>query len=276
MSTFALREACLAGGLAGLICVGTSGEVTAQRITSVPDFSSNQVGWVAVGDLTPVPGKPSPIRQDPAHRYVPNNVGGQPTYRMGDLSNPNLKPWVKEWMKKDNDEVLAGKIGYTARSSCAAAGVPGFLTYPVRPVYFIQTPKQVAMIYSGDAQVRRIYLNVPHSENPKSTWYGESVGHYEGDMLVVDTIGMNDKTFLDNYRTPHTTKLHVVERWKMVEEGKTLQVTITVEDPDAFNEPWWGVRRYRRVQEKMGEEICAENNQHLFDYQIPIASKPDF
>src|SRR5712671_5626437 len=82
--------------------------------------------------------------------------GWQPTYRMGDLSNPNLKPWVKEWMKKDNDEVLAGKIGYTARSSCAAAGVPGFLTYPVRPVYFIQTPKQVAMIYSGDAQVRRI------------------------------------------------------------------------------------------------------------------------
>ena len=137
--------------------------------TSVPDFSSDQVGWVAVGDLTPVSGKPSPVRQDPAHRYVPNNVGGQPTYRMGDLSNPNLKPWVKERMKKDNDEVLAGKIGYTARSSCAAAGVPGFLTYPVRPVYFIQTPKQVVMIYSGDAQVRRIYLNVPHSENPKPT-----------------------------------------------------------------------------------------------------------
>jgi hypothetical protein len=68
----------------------------------------------------------------------------------------------------------------------------------------------------------------------------------------------------------------VVERWRMVEEGKTLEVTITVEDPDAFNEPWWGVRRYRRVQEKMAEEICAENNQHLFDYRIPIASKADF
>jgi len=276
MSTFALREACLVGGLAALIGVAMSGGATAQWITSVPDFSSNQVGWVAVGDLTPVPGKPSPVRQDPAHRYVPNNVGGQPTYRMGDLSNPNLKPWVKERMKKDNDEVLAGKIGYTARSSCAAAGVPGFLTYPVRPVYFIQTPKQVVMVYSGDAQVRRIYLNVPHSENPKPTWYGESVGHYEGDTLVVDTIGMNDVTFVDNYRTPHTTKLHVVERWRMVEEGKTLEVTITVEDPDAFNEPWWGVRRYRRVQEKMAEEICAENNQHLFDYRIPIAHKPDF
>src|SRR5438876_80733 len=83
---------------------------------------------------------------------------------------------------------------------------------------------QVVMVYSGDAQVRRVYLNVPHSENPQPTWYGESVGHYEGDTLVVDTIGMNDKTFVDNYRTPHTTKLHVVERWRVVEEGKTLEV----------------------------------------------------
>jgi len=279
MSTFALREACLAGGLAALICVGTSGEVTAQRITSVPDFSSNQVGWVAVGDLTPVPGKPSPIRQDPAHRYVPNNVGGQPTYRMGDLSNPNLKPWVKEWMKKDNDEVLAGKIGYTARSSCAAAGVPGFLTYPVRPVYFIQTPKQVAMIYSGDAQVRRIYLNVPHSENPKSTWYGESVGHYEGDTLVVDTIGLNTKTFVDIYRTPHTEKLHVVERFTIDPDGKHLTALVRVEDPDTFNEPLVLQQRWFKEEQAMLETVCAENNLDYFNQglpPLPEAKKPDF
>src|SRR5438046_6423566 len=130
------------------------------------------------------------------------------------------------------------------------------------------------MIYSGDAQVRRIYLNVPHSENSKPTWYGESVGHYEGDTLVVDTIGMNDKTFVDNYRTPHTTKLHVVEPWRMVEEGKTLEVTITVADPDAFNEPWSAVRRYRRVQEKMAEEVRAENDQYLFAYHIPVTNTP--
>jgi hypothetical protein len=277
MSTFSVRKTCLAGGMAAaLVCAMTSAEVAAQQTTAVPDFSSNQVGWIAAGEPVSVPGKPAPVRQDPAYRYVPNNVGGQPTYRMGDLSNPNLKPWVKERMKKDNDEILAGKIGYTARSSCDAAGVPGFLTYAVRPVYFIQAPKQVLIVYSGDAQVRRVYLNVPHSEKPKPTWYGESVGHYEGDTLVVDTIGMNDKTFVDGYRTPHTTKLHVVERWKVVEEGKTLEVTITVADPDAFNEPWSAVRRYRRVQEKMAEEVCAENNQHLFDYNIPVAHKPDF
>ena len=68
------------------------------------------------------------------------------------------------------------------------------------------------MIHSGNEEVRRIHLDVPHSANPKPSWYGESVGHYEGDTLVVDTIGLNDKTFIDNYRTPHTEKLHVGER----------------------------------------------------------------
>ena len=66
-------------------------------------------------------------------------------------------------------------------------------------------------------------MNVPHSKNPKPSWYGESVGHYEGDELVVDTIGLNDKTFVDNYRTPHTDQIHVVERFKLIEDGKTLQ-----------------------------------------------------
>jgi hypothetical protein len=93
---------------------------------------------------------------------------------------------------------------------------------------------------------------------------------------VVDTIGLNDKTFVDNYRTPHTEKLHVVERWKMVDDGKMLEVSFRVEDTDTFYEPWSAMRRYRRVQQPMREEVCAENNQHLFDYHIPVAHKPDF
>jgi hypothetical protein len=119
------------------------------------------------------------------------------------------KPWVKEWMKKDNEEVLAGKIAFTPRASCMPTGVPAFMNIGgLQPVFFIQTPKQVWIIFSGDQQVRRVYLDVPHSANPKPSWYGESVGHYDGDTLVIDTIGMNDKTFVDYYRTPHTTKLH--------------------------------------------------------------------
>ena len=195
-----------------------------------------------------------------------------------DLTNPNLKPWVKEVMKKDNDEVLAGKIAFTPSSSCMPAGVPGFLALGGNnnPYWFVQTPKEVVIMRAADSQVRRIYLDVPHSPNPRPSWYGESVGHYEGDTLVIDTIGLNTKTFVDNYRTPHTEKLHVVERWRMVNDRQAMEVTVTVEDPDSFNEPWTGTRRYRRVQQQFVEDICAENNQHLFDYQIPIAAKPDF
>src|ERR1700693_4009390 len=104
------------------------------------------------------------------------------------------------------------------------AGVPAFVAYAVRPVYFIQTPRQVLMIYSGDAEVRRIYLDVPHSENPKPSWYGESVGHYEGNSLVIDTVAQNDRTFVDPYRTPHTGKLHVVERWTKTDDGQAMDV----------------------------------------------------
>jgi hypothetical protein len=124
--------------------------------------------------------------------------------------------------------------------------------------------------------VRHVYLDVPHSENPKPSWYGESVGHYEGDTLVVDTIGQNTKTFVDNYRTPHTERLHVVERWKLIDGGHTLEVEIRVDDPDTFYEPWSAIQRFRRVQQAMMEEVCAENNQHLFEYHIPVANKPDF
>jgi hypothetical protein len=274
-----LRANFLAGSvLAGLIVATLTGEAAAQQKDAPPDFSSNQVAWFGIGgDFVGVPGGPPIVTNDQAHPYVPNGAGAQPTYRIADLSNSNLKPWVKEVMKKDNDEVLAGKIAYTARSSCKPAGVPGFMSFGMfQPVYFVQSPKEVLIIFSGDQQVRRVYLDVPHSANPKPSWYGESVGYYEGETLVVDTIGLNDKTFVDNYRTPHTTKLHVVERWKMVNDGKMLEVNFRAEDPDTFNEPWMAMRRYRRVQQAMVEEVCAENNRHLFDYRIPVANKPDF
>src|SRR5215470_2412308 len=273
-----LTAKLIGGGLAAaLTSMLPATEVAAQQSASAPNFSSSAFGWLTFnGEFLAAPGSVSPMRNDPAYPFVPNNAGRQPTYRIADLTNPNLKPWVKERMKKDNDEVIAGKIAFTARSSCMPAGVPAFVTYPVRPVYFIQSSRQVLMIYSGDAQVRRIYLDVPHSENPKLSWYGESVGHYEGESLIIDTIAQNDKTFVDYYRTPHSTKLHVVERWKLIDNGEKLEVTYTVDDPDAFNQPWSAVRQYRRVQQPMLEEVCAENNQHLFDYHIPVADKPDF
>jgi hypothetical protein len=278
MPTSASGQKLFAAGVCGLVSLALAAPVAAQQIKSPPDFSSNQVGWIAMyPDFVAVPGGPSPTRSDPAHPYVPNNAGAQPTFRVADVSNPNLKPWAKEIMKRENDKVLAGNIALTARSSCRPAGVPGFMMFIVEPIFFVQSPKKVLMIHSGNEEVRRIYLDVPHSENPKPSWYGESVGHYEGDTLVIDTIGLNDKTFVDNYRTPHTERLHVVERWTLIDDGKAMEVNIKVEDPDTFNAPWSAVQRYRRVAPReLGEEACAENNSQMFDYHIPVADKPDF
>jgi hypothetical protein len=283
MSTLALTAGLLAGGvLTGFACAALTAAAVAQPNASPPDFSSGNIGWLTFNvDFSIVPGGTSPMRSDPAHPRISNQeaaaTGKQPTYFISDLSNNTLlKPWVVERMKKDNAEVLEGKIAFTPHSSCTHAGVPGFHLYGFQPLYFVQTPKEVVMIYSNDQQVRHVYLDAPHSANPKPSWYGESVGHYDGETLLVDTIGLNDKTFVNNFRTPHTQKLHVMERFKLVDNGKVMQVDITFEDPDAFNAPWSVMQRYDRVQRPMVEEICAENNQHLFDYHIPVANNPDF
>jgi hypothetical protein len=249
----------------------------AAQPASPPDFSSNQTAWQGSNGVNfiAVPGSPPLVTNDPAYPHVPNGRGQQPTYRIADLTNPNLKQWAKDVMKKDNDEVLKGKIAFTPGSSCVPGGVPSFML-DGGPFFFIQTPKEVMLINQGDQQTRHIYLNVPHSANVKPSWFGEAVGHYEGDTLVVDTIAQNTKTFVDQFRTPHTEKLHVVERWRMIEEGKTLEVLVTIDDPDTFHQPWQGILRWGRVQRTLPEEVCAEGNFVLFDYGTPVADKPDF
>ena len=100
---------------------------------------------------------------------------------------------------------------------------------------------------------------------------------------MVDTIGLNDRTYVDNYRTPHTTQLHVVERFKLIDGGEGIEVTVRVEDPGAFTRPWNAVQRYRRdrrsAEVPLHEMVCAENNGDHFNqglYPIPQADKPDF
>jgi hypothetical protein len=270
----AARRISIAAGVAAA-CVLPA----AAQQAKPPVFSWDlSVGWIGMGDFQPVPGRVPPVTSDPKYPFVPNGGRGQPSYHIADLTNPNLKPWVKAIMQKDNDEVLAGKIAFTPSQSCMPSGVPGFLALGgnQNPYWFLQSPKEVAIMRASDSQVRHVYLDVPHSPDPKPSWYGESVGHYEGDTLVVDTIGLNTKTFVDNFRTPHSGKLHVVERWRMINDRQAMEVAFTVEDPEAFYEPWSGMRRFRRVSRPFEEEICAENNQQLFNYQIPVASKPDF
>jgi hypothetical protein len=280
MSLFVSKVRLLAGSvLVGLILTVPSVPAGAQLGDPSPDFGGN--GWINEntfngGAMVPVPGS-TYFKQDSRYPHVANNTGAQPTYWIADLaSNPNVKQWAKDVMKKDNDEVIGGKIAYTARSSCDPAGVPGFDQFGFQPHYFLQEKDKITMIYGGDQQVRHIYMNVPHSQNVKPSWYGESVGHYEGDTLVVDTIGLKAGTPVDNFRTPHTDKLHVTERWRIIEGNSILEVTFTVDDPDTFEKPWSAKQRFRRVSTPYSEEVCIEGNLVLHQWQLHIADKADF
>ena len=285
------------GAGAAVLAASVIAGAAAQTQVAAPDFFSGNASWRSRGGIvfTPVPGAPAPTANDDSHPYIHNvdaqRLGTQPTFRISDLTNPNIKQWAKDLMKKDNAEVLDGKIAYTPGSSCRPYGVPAIWNSG-GPFLFIQTPKEVLIINQGEQFARHIYMGVPHSAHPKPSYYGESVGHYEGDTLVIDTIGMNDKTFADNFRTPHTEKLHAIERLRRIDGGKVLQVHVTAEDPDTFVQPWQGTKIFNlgHPQDRgeaepdhvgVAESVCQEGNLTAAnlksaDYNVPVANKADF
>jgi len=119
---------------------------------------------------------PGPVRSDPAHPYIPNGAGRQPTYRVADLSNPILQPWAREQMRKANERCSAATYP-SSRERCWPSGIPGYLVDTrIVPLYIIQAPKEIVTLIQTDARMRHIYLDVPHSKTLKPSWYGESVG----------------------------------------------------------------------------------------------------
>jgi hypothetical protein len=277
--------------LTALLCAGVASLSTlaaAQTPAKIPALASIKFAWLANGadwrDPPPGTGGHGPMKQDPAHPFHGNLDGpGQVTVRLGNFHDPVLKPWAAAAMQASNEETISGKlqVPFTAQGRCYPGGVPGQLLYPAEPFYFIQTPKEVWMIWQRDHLVRRVYLTDKHSDNVKPSWFGESIGHYEnGDTLVVDTIGLSTKTsYIDNFRTPHTTKEHVVERFTPSADGKVLNVAVTVDDPDTFNETLNLRQSWRRVDNQLLETACAENNTDYFHqnlFPIPEADKPDF
>ena len=268
-----------------------AGGAPVEKAQSVPQFGFANYAWSKVSDDFQAPQSgPGPVMSDKAHPYVNNNVAERSnraiTLRIADLDNPILKPWAVDQMRKANELAAAGKQAYEARASCHPGGVPGFMVMGrVNPMYIVQGPKEVVFINEGGPEVRRVYLNVPHTAHPRITPYGESVGHYEGDTLVVDTVALSPDTFIDNYRTPHTNQEHVIERYRLSADGKMLQVDIHVEDPGAFNMAWSARQAYRKGQPEESlkgallEAICSENNEMLQDATVaatPKADKPDF
>ena len=287
MMTFSsVKRTILAGAMFAAAVMVPPAFSAAGSSEAIPDFMGAGAGWNMINSnatdyVDPASGA-KPVTNDPKYPHIGNLQPGQKTDRVADLTSPILKDWAKEQMKKTNDAVLRGRTPFVATSLCWPGGVPAQLLVPTK-VYFLQTPKEVWMVWERDQLVRRVYLDREHSANPKPDWFGESVGHYEnGDTLVIDTTGLIEHplSFVDNYRTPHTKQLHVVERWKMSADRRAIEVSFKVEDPGAFNMPWGGMMRYRKANNAPIEEFaCAENNQDYFgldDYTIPATAKSDF
>src|SRR5579883_27664 len=281
-----------AGGL--VVCLTTAAlaasAVRAEQANGVPQFASASFGWQSNAEdwEDPPPGSGhGPIKNDPAYPFVNNADGNRAgtgaTKRITNTKDPVLKPWAAAQIQTTNDEILKGvrDIPFTAQGRCYPGGVPGQLLWPFEPVYFIQMPKEVWMIWQRDHLVRRIYLTDRHSEHVTPSWFGESIGHYEnGDTLVVDTVGLSTKTsYIDNFRTPHSEKLHVVERFTIERGGKGMRALVTVEDPDTFNAPLTMTRRWFKADGAMLENVCSENNNEFFNQNLfpqPEAKTPDF
>jgi hypothetical protein len=193
----------------------------------VPDFSGI---YLRVGNLWF-----DPILDEsaqPVQRLPATGPNADDIYA-GDFANPILQPWAREIVQRNAESEMRLQHVYTADDSCWPSGAPQALNL-IGPLQILQLEDHVVLIHERDQQVRRVWLNVGHSANPPRSWYGESVGHYEGDTLVVDTIGQKTHrmSVVDAFGTPHTEQLHVVERFQPFTTpfGKALFITVEVVD----------------------------------------------
>jgi hypothetical protein len=185
--------------------------------------------------------------------------GGGPGAKIRVAADGHLQPWVAKQLKDYEDALAAGKLTRTNANQCLPWAVPG-IGIPCGPAYnmnIITTPTQVVFMYELDHQARIVYLNENHPANLIPSYFGHSVGHWEGDTLVVDSVGFNDKTEIHD-GIAHSKALHVIERLKVDQTGH-LQDRVTFEDARAFTAPITFVDSFERAQ-PFQEYVCAENN----------------
>ena len=287
--------------------VALAGSAT-QGATPIPDLSGT---WAhaSIPGFEPLPSGPTSLRNlSRREGGVGNNM-----QLVGDYTNPILKPETAELVKRLGELSRSG-IGYpTPRNQCWPGGVPFVL--PTNGLVIFQQGDRLTIIYAVDHQVRHVRMNQPHPAQMTPSWYGDSVGHYEGDTLVIDTVGVRIGPFamIDWFGTPHTPALHVVERYRLIDyeqareglerdarenygprsaisaiepfnydsdyRGKHLQLRLTVEDEGVFTTPWSATVTYGHPLTGWLENVCAENP-HKYgtekDAQVPTAEKPDF
>ena len=307
----AKSERFFGGAVVGLISTAILvwPSIGAESATPSPDFSGL---WARVGmDPELLPTGPKPLvnlRRPMDDPHV--NGGGDPLPLVGDYNNPILKPRAAEAVKKAGEMSAGGRINPDPSNQCAPYSPPYIFTIQLG-VQMLQGKDEIVMLYPQDDQVRRVRLNAAHPNKVILSAMGDSIGHYEGDTLVIDTVGVKigRVTMVDRYGTPQSEAMHVVERYRLIDvaiakeamtfherrvgrgpgapgtgpydpnAGRALQLTYTVEDPNVFTTPWSAQITYRRTMVPWSEQVCAENVVEYWpgmNIGVPKADRPDF
>jgi hypothetical protein len=271
-----------------------TGKVWAQPNATPPDFSGiwGHPYWPS---FEPPASGPGPVKNRSRLRGGPQAGVANPRELVGDYTSPILMPWAANVLKKRGEGEMSGQLSPTPYNQCWPQGVPFiFFNFGMQ---MLQQADKVTFLYFSDQQYRQVRMNEEHPAHVTPSWHGDSVGHYEGDTLVVDTVGIKaDRPFamVDMYGTPHTAALHVVERYRLVDyevakealdrnakenfwfapgvqpferdpnfRGNHLQLEFTVEDQSTFTQPWSATVTYARPRVAFPgawvEFICAEN-----------------
>ncbi len=279
---------------------------SAEAAAPVPDFSGL---WARpyIGFEPPLSG-PGPI----VNR---SRVLGQSNLNqfVGDYTSPILKPKAAGRVKRHRELELKGLVAPNPSNQCLPMSPPYILQR--QEIQVLQQKDRITILYNEDQQVRRVRLNAQHPKRLTPSWYGDSVGRFEGDVLVIDTVGVKvgPHSMVDSYGTPHSEALHVIERYRLIDHaaaeaaakrsegenrrlladsilgngvaidaddrGKALQVQFTVEDENVFTVPWSAISTYWRASGDWVERVCAENTDEYYAglaSAVPPAEKPDF
>jgi hypothetical protein len=237
-------------------------------------------------------------------------LGGDPVPLVGDYANPILTPYAAEKVKRMGEFSASGHDIPDPSNQCANFSPPFMLQMQQR-MQILQMENEITFIYGGDDQVRHVRLNETHPAKVLPSPMGHSIGHYDGDALVVDTIGIKlaPYTVVDRFGTPQSQAMHVIERYRLIDadearaaqerhektagrtggkegnwpfdpgEKRGLQILVTVDDPNIFTTQWSGNLTYQRTLLPWEERICAENNTDVLHQgfeHVPTAEKPDF
>jgi hypothetical protein len=296
-----MRLQMFAAAISSMVALPVLGPVQAQTF---PDFSGlwahPSVGWEY-----PVSG-PGPVR------HKPGATGS--ALLIGDDTNPVLTPSTAAIIRRNSQISQSGLAFPDPDNQCMSQPVPYiFWNFEIQ---LLQQPDKVTILYNHDHDFREVWLNRPHLATIVPSWHGDSIGHYEGDTLVVDTIGIKTGKFssIDRFGTPYTDRMHVVERYRFIDydaakesqargekewghvgaydvdpayRGRGLQLEFKVDDPGVFTMPWTATVTYLpSIHTEWEERVCAENVEHYYSgatqyysdkqARIPTALRPDF